>query len=145
MYTETAKNLERALKDRFEKIGFNFLDKNLKLAYQIICKAERIKPGKVFFFNFEPQIIHDEYLTDFSGGRCLEFKKRILLFKVKRYRIYIEKDYKWPIYLLHEITHQILMKEKNYSGHGKIFKKLFVSLADRYFLIFTEITNADVI
>lgn len=148
MYTETVKILERQLKDEALKNEFTFNSENMQLAYKIICRAEGIKPGKIFFFNpgkHPSKYRHlKKYLNEFDGGVCLEIKKNVLFFKIKKYRLFIEKDYKWPIYLLHELTHQILMKEMKYSSHGKLFKKLFEALADKYFQILVSITTSEI-
>lgn len=129
MYVEKIKVYERILNN--EKYPVPLTPEFLNFVYRFLCKAEKIKPGRVTFY--DPAKHTGKHFKDFVSGICLQKSFRILFFPVRRYSIYIDKNRLWLIVLFHEFTHQILMKELKHTGHGKLFKELQKQLFDKYF------------
>jgi len=128
MYTKLIKECERQINTYPGQVPTD--EKFLKFAYHFLCKAEKVKPGKIYYFDRRKHT--GKHFKEFKGGVCLE---RISpLFGIRRYRIYIERDNLWLLYLIHEFTHQLLMKEQHYYGHGKLFRKLHEAFTNLYFM-----------
>ena len=84
--------------------------------YEIICYAEGLKPVRVCFD---------------KGVNCGFYEVRTFeIFTMRfhyKHKIKIEPSTYWFIYLLHEITHQLLWVhfDVDSSKHGKIFDTLY--------------------
>ncbi|MCF6365289.1 MAG: hypothetical protein L3J35_03710 [Bacteroidales bacterium] len=100
-------------------------NENLKTAYNLLCHYESIREAKVYFDNELPEKINGRYIIKY---------RKIIFFNVRtKNRILIKPDKYWLLYLLHEFTHQLLVRDIGFTGHGQNFKKLNEYLITRYF------------
>lgn len=129
MYVETIKKCERLLLKSKKPIPLT--DDYLKFAYKFLCKAEKIKPGKIRFH--DPAKHKGKMFKDFDGGVCIWFRHNFVMFAVNRFHIYVKRDELWLLKVFHEVTHQILIKDGRGHRHGKIFFELQDKLIEKYF------------
>jgi hypothetical protein len=132
MYTEKIKIYQRFLKEHNTPAS----PEKLKEAYKKLCQLERVKKGKAVFYD---SLKHTgKHFKDFQSGKYLLTTYNFIFFAIKKRRLYIEPRPDWILILFHELTHQILMDEMNYSGHGVLFQKLHIHLLDQYYKTFLE-------
>ena len=100
-------------------------NENLKRAYRVICHYERIKPAKIMFDNSLPENIGGQYI--------IRYRNFILLKIRTKNRILLKPDKDWLLNLFHEVTHQVLVNDIGYTGHGHNFNRLQEFLIKKYF------------
>lgn len=98
---------------------------NLKRAYRVICHYERIKPAKIMFDNSLPENIAGQYIISYRNFIFIRIRtKNIILIKPEK---------NWLLNLFHEVTHQVLVNDIGYTGHGRNFNRLQYFLIKKYF------------
>ena len=104
-------------------------DKNLKAAYKILTAFEKMPKAKVLF----SENIKDDNENDISGQYIIQYSKNKIFPVRLKNRIIIRPDKYWLLSLIHEFSHQILVRDLGYYEHGHLFRKTIKYLINRYF------------
>ncbi|MCF6185729.1 MAG: hypothetical protein L3J56_14115 [Bacteroidales bacterium] len=108
-----------------EKNELKASSENLKKAYSVLCHYESIRKAKIIFDNELPEKINGRYIIKF---------RRLLIFRIRtKNRILIKPEKYWLLYLFHEFTHQLMVRDIGFTGHGHNFTRLNEYLINRYF------------
>lgn len=90
--------------------------------YKTLCRNEGIKAAKDVDFTKENESFFEVRTRRIFGVPIS-----------RRRKIRIKNDPKWPVYLFHEVAHQIRYEDDHDTSHGQEFDVIYRLLLTKYF------------